>query len=507
MTTPVTYQSLFEKYRDDSAILRMEQYARWSLPTIFADHEIRSGKQVSVQRDYQSVGALLVNQLASKMASLLFPANQSFFRLDSSVSSALMAESLGVSQDDLANSMSQLENTAYRRIFLKASYNHIVQLLKLLIVTGNALLYRDSKGTNLHTYNVRQYSVLRDGAGKVLDMVLKERIAVQDIPVGVREKFEGRDRFDQVTLWTRITREARENTDVFVMTQQVDSHDVAYREEVPAAICPYIPVTWNLLTGENLGRGLVEDYAGDFAKLSELSEALALYQIEACRVLNMVKPGSGSDIDTMAESESGAWVSGDPTTAAAYEAGDYNKIQALSADLQLVFQRLSPAFMYGGNTRDAERVTAEEIRQQAEEANQALGGVYSAIADGLHIPLAHILCWEVEPSFVVEVIKGGVTLSVLTGVAALGRSSDVSKLLQAAQALSVIMPVFTQVSKRIDTEKVLTAVLQGFGLNADEYYKSEEQLKQEQAALAQQTSPQGVGADLANVAEATTGVL
>jgi hypothetical protein len=494
------YETLFNKYRDDSAILRTEKYALWSLPTVFARTEQRNGKQEPVERDYQSVGAMLTNTLASKITELLFPSNQSFFRLDSAVNPDEMASALSTDSASLASGLASLENTAYRRIFLKSSYNQLMQAMKLLVVTGNALVYRDSDGTNIHTYNMRQYAVMRDGTGKVMDIILKERTSPAALPPQYQPLFADRDPHDELCLYTRVQRMWATVTDTFHVSQMVEDIKLDTNDLYPEAICPYIPVTWNLLTGENMGRGLVEDYAGDFAKLSELSEALALYEIEACRVLHMAKPGSGVDVDSVAETESGGWVAADPLSVQAYEAGDAAKIQQLLADINSIIQRLAPAFMYGGNTRDAERVTAEEIRSQADEANRTLGGVYSVIADNLHIPLAHILCNEVNPDFISEVLAKGLTLSVLTGVAALGRSADVTKLLQVAQSLAVMLPVFTQSTKRIDPEKVITKVFEAFGLNIDDYSRTEEEL---QAILEQsQTPTTPVATDVSGVAGA-----
>jgi hypothetical protein len=497
---PGNYETLFNQYRDDSAILRMEKYALWSLPTVFARTELRNGKQEPVERDYQSIGAMLTNTLASKITELLFPSNQSFFRLDSAVNPDQMASALATDTKSLASGLADLENTAYRRIFLKQSYHQLMHAIKLLIVTGNALVYRDSTGTNIHTYSLRQYSVQRDGSGKIMDIILKERTSPAALPVKYQHLFKDRDPHQELCLYTRIQRMWATVTDTFHVSQCVENHMLDTNELYPEAICPYIPVTWNLITGENNGRGLVEDYAGDFAKLSELSEALALYEIETCRVLHMAKPGSGVDVDSVAETESGGWVSADPSAVEAYEAGDANKIEQLMAEIQAIFQRLAPAFMYGGNTRDAERVTAEEIRMQADEANRALGGVYSAIADNLHIPLAHILCNEVNPDFIKEILAKGLTLSVLTGVAALGRSSDVTKLLQVAQVLSTVMPVLTQTTKRINPELVIQKVFEGFGLNLDEYAYTEEELETLLAQTETPTTP--VNTDVSGVASA-----
>lgn len=497
-----SYESLFDKYRDDSAILRMERYAYWSLPSLFVDPDLgQNGRQQSVERDYQSVGALLTNSLASKMAGLLFPPNQSFFRLDASVDTNQMAKAMGVSAGDLNTAMSDLENTAYRRMFLRASYAQVTQGLKLVITTGNALLYRDSKNQTIHTYSLRSYALKRDGAGKLLDLILKEYITVGQIPANLQAHFMGRDEMDTVPLWTRVQRKPGTVTDVFEVTQQIECYDLEGRDVYPEAVCPYIPVTWNLVTGEDYGRGLVEDYAGDFAKLSALSESLALYEIEASRVLHLAAPGSGGDIDMAAQSDSGQWLQMDPEKVSAYEAGDYNKINALLQDLQSIVQRLAPAFMWTGNVRDAERVTAEEIRMQAEEADRSMGGNYSSLADNLHIPLAHILCNEVDPNFVGEVIGGGLTLSVLTGVAALGRSADVNKLIQAAQVLATVLPVLGDpgAGGRFDVNRICEKVFEGFGLDITEYQFTEEEL----AAQAQQdasTAAVGANPELAGVA-------
>lgn len=482
-----TYESLFDEYRDDSAILRMEKYALWSIPTLFVDTcLVQNGKQTSVERDYQSIGAQLVNSLSSKMTALLFPSTQPFFRIDTNIDTDAISAAMGVNSSTLASSIADLENRAYRRLFLKNTYSQLVYGIKLALVTGNTLLYRDSAENKMHAYSLRSYALRRDGAGKVLDIILKERTTVAQVPDALKRHFQGRKEFEQVSLWTRIKRESRVVGDVFVVTQQLETFDLDVREEYPEAVCPYIPITWNLVTGEDYGRGLVEDYAGDFAKLSSLSEALALYEIESCRVLHLASPGSGGDIDAMASAPSGEWVSADPAKVQAYEAGDYAKIKALLDDINSIYQRLAPAFMYGGNTRDAERVTAAEIHQQAAEANTMLGGNYSSIADQAHIPLAHILCQEENPDFVAEVLAGGLSLSVLTGVAALGRSSDVTRMTEAFQVLSVLLPV-AQSNPSVDPNRIWGKVLEGYGLKLEDLQFTEEELRQQQAQ--QQATP------------------
>lgn len=477
MQNPVSYENLFTQYMDSSAILKTEDLAKWSLPTIFADPTLREGKQVQIARDYQSIGAMLTNYLASKLTQLLFPSNQPFFRLEGTQDNT--AASLGMTSKDLSSRLAELENAAYKRIFMGSSYHQIVHALKLLIVSGNCLLYRDSTDYRTLAYSIRQYSILRDGTGKVLDIILKERITVGSVPASMQPLFPNRKDTDALTLWTRCKRQHRSMGDTFIVSQQIENHAVPDISEYPEKVCPFIPVVWNLVTGENYGRGLVEDFAGDFAKLSSLSEALALYEIETCRVIHLVSPGSTVDIDQLRGADSGSYVQGKVGEVAAVEAGDAQKIQALLNDLQTIYQRLAPAFMYSGNMRDAERVTAEEIKSTSMQADISLGGIYSSIADAMHVPLAHILVNEIEPSFITEVVSGGINLSVLTGVAALGRSTNIQNILEAANDIAMCAQVFPNVSKRFDMDKVIEIILLGRGVKLDDVLKSEEQLQQE----------------------------
>lgn len=490
MQDKVLYENLFNKYRDDSTITKIESYAKWSLPTIFADVDIRNGQRVPVARDFQSVGAMLTNYLASKLTQLLFPANQPFFRLEGTQDMGTLAMMIGSNEGELTATLADLENSAYRRIFMGSSYHQLVHAIKLLIATGNTLIYRDSEEGRTLAYSLRQYTVLRDGTGKVLDIVLKERVAYSTLPDEVKVLFKGRKDTDELILWTRCQRKHRSKSDTFEVSQQVEQFSIGDISEYPEKICPYIPVVWNLVTGENYGRGLVEDFAGDFAKLSELSQSLTLYEIEATKVLHLVSPGSGTDVDELQDAESGEYVQGKAGEVAAYEAGDYNKIRIIMEDLQAIYQRLAPAFMYSGNVRDAERVTAEELRMNAQEAEVSLGGVYSSLADSLHVPLAHILVNEINPSFITEVVQGGITLNVLTGVAALGRSSSIQNLLEAANDLALCLPVFAQASNRFDKERIIDMILLGRGVKLSDVMKTEEQLQQDLAA--QQNQPMAV---------------
>lgn len=198
------------------------------------------------------------------------------------------------------------------------------------------------------------------------------------------------------------------------------------------------------------GRGYVEEYAGDFAKLSELSQALTEYELNSCIVLNVYNPAGNFDVDRAVSSISGDWITGNKDAVQPYEVGDYNKIQTLVDNLQAISQRLSIAFMSTSNQREGERVTATEIMQNATEAEQVLGGVYSQLSQNMHMPLAYLLLHEVQPEVINAVERGEFKLDILTGLQALSRSSENQSLLVAASEINAIVPIMAQLSKRFN---------------------------------------------------------
>ena len=353
MPATKTHQTLFEEYRDNRLLLKFEQYSKWTVASVFPNQVKKGDLQGNdiIERDYQSMGAILVNNLTAKLVKLLFPVGLPFFKLEDSKELKDFLNELDWKFSK--KTLPEIENLCSERILRNAGYAQLHQLIKTLIVTGNALVVR--KNDSLIVYTPRNYSVLRDADGKVLDLVLREQISYDDVSLELREVLnaknkEPRDTFD---LYTRCK---RGEGGLFTVSQQVEGRDVGEPIVYARNLCPYLAVCWSIVNGDSYGHGLVEDLAGDFAKLSCLSEALAKYEIDACRVVNLVKSGSGGDIDALAEAEIGEWVQADPDAVGKTDPGDANMIKNLLLDIEQVIGRLSIAFMYTSNVRDAERV-------------------------------------------------------------------------------------------------------------------------------------------------------
>ncbi|MFA0994142.1 portal protein, partial [Klebsiella pneumoniae] len=168
----------------------------------------------------------------------------------------------------------------------------------------------------------------------------------------------------------------------------------------------------------------------------ELSQGLTDYQIESLIIRHVYNAQGGFDVESAVNSRNGDWISGNVNAVQNYESGSYQKMNEIRLGLEAIMQRLNVAFMYTGNMREGDRVTAYEIARNADEAEQVLGGVYSQLSQNMHLPLAYLLLYEVRKDFIQAIDRQEIELNILTGLQALSRSSENQALLVAANEIA-----------------------------------------------------------------------
>jgi hypothetical protein len=485
---PLTAAARWEQLRDSAAIRRAEEFAKMSLPYIMRDP--LQGDHADIEHDFQSVGAVLVNNLGAKLVQSLFPTGVPFFR--SELTDAIKAAADGQDVDDSAVSaaLAQLDQKATKRLFLNASLAKLTRVVKLLIITGNALLYRDSAKATVVCWSMQSFAVRRDPMGDWQEIILKQRFKAQDLEPSYVEDLQRANknlRPDSIVdLYTYLKRDKGAVMEYCTSEHEIDGVPVGPRGSWPAHLCPYICPTWNLADGEHYGRGHIEDFTGDFAKLSLMSEKLGLYELESLDILNVVNEQAGAVVDDYQDADTGDYVPGGVNAVTSYERGDYNKINAVNNSISAVVSRLSMAFMYTGNTRDAERVTAEEIRQTASEAEATLGGVYSLLAEGLQGPLAYVCLSEVSVDLLSGLISKAHKPTIQTGIPALARSMAVQNLINAGQVIVGLIPGLKQVDRRFSVPRMVDMVLAAYSVDSSELFQTPEEMQAEAKQLEQQ---------------------
>lgn len=463
------HERIWSQYHDESAMARYEEYAVWTTPSVFPP-QITDNKVLSpLEHDYQSDVGQMVVALANKLMVSLFPFTKPFFTLGS--------EKVKLDKDELSE-LNKVATRACNSLFRYANYAKLVEALLNIIVTGNALLYREVGSGRMVAYSARRYCTRRDWAGVVKDIVIKEEVQLDDLPETYLHKLrnEGRaiaDTTQKAILWTYV-----HFTDTEYVEQLFVDQVQVQEQSGPKELCPYVPMVWKLCTGEHSGRGLVEDLAGSIAKYSELSRALALYECEALRMRHMVDPTAQVDLKQFSQAGIGDFVEGNAAGITVHEGGEYGKIKQIQEELTLIEQRLQRAFMYTGQFRASERTTAEEIRQVVRAAEETFGGAYSQLGATVHTALAHLTVQDIDPTLAAIMRKQDAEITLETGLKAMSRSATTDAWLTASQELATVIPAVQQFAPTQDPVLVARQILEANGLDLRETARDEEQMQE-----------------------------
>jgi hypothetical protein len=144
----------------------------------------------------------------------------------------------------------------------------------------------------------------------------------------------------------------------------------------------------------------------------------------------MVNEGGTTSKRKIARASSGDVVDGDSKDVTVLGLDKFNDYRVAKETADGIEKRLEQAFLLNSSVqRDAERVTAEEIRFVAAELEQTLGGVYTILGQELQLPLVRCYMAQMQRDGSLPAIPAkAVNPQIVTGLDALGRTSDLQKL-------------------------------------------------------------------------------
>jgi len=106
-----------------------------------------------------------------------------------------------------------------------------------------------------------------------------------------------------------------------------------------------------------------------------------------------------------------------------------------------ITERLSYAFLLNSSVRrDAERVTAEEIRYMAQELESSLGGTYSLLSTDFQLPLVRLVLDRLSKGGKLPELPEIVKPQIVAGLEGLGRGYDLNRLQMLLQYLQPFGP-------------------------------------------------------------------
>lgn len=434
---------------------KVELCCKLTLPRLWYDEGEEDSYAVSTL-DFQSLGALCVSHMSNRTILTMFPPSRGFFRMEAPADVAKLAKELGFSEPDLAKEMSSVEQKAFRHLENSLQRPKLTRMAELLIATGNCLVVEED-ARQLRVMSLRYYCVQRTRKGGLKSLIIREKLLFDELDDKLQAMLSGRFPADQtVDYYTWVVRQPGGSFIETVWVNDIllpNDYGSRYAKEEDL---PYHVLTWSLADNKNYGTGLVEDYIRDFAALSAVSQAVTEGSVACAQNRILVDPGSTTKPDDFNTSSNNQAIPGTPETINNVMLGNPAGVQVSMSHEEKIDRRLRQAFMLtSGIIRQAERLTAFEIRKMAEEMDIQHGGSYSALSGTVQPWMAK---WCLRGAKVPKQFINNDGISLVTGTDALSRNADVDNMRMAMEDLGAAQAIPEEVRAEISWPRLIAFV-------------------------------------------------
>jgi len=468
---------------------RAEKFAELSMPAMF--RKTGSGGSDSLPDKYsQSLVAKLVKNLSSKITLTLFPPSASGFRLDpDGISMEQLTQGDESMVSEVRASLSVGSDLINREIEAQDIRKFVFGLVDYQLVIGSCIMEKVPK-RGIKVHGLRNIAVTLDDVGEAIRMCVFEEL--NRLPEGV-EGVEPKPLEETYELYTMSTwMPERKKWEV---VQEIDGVVVSSKEysdkKHPFA---YQGMVWNV--GEPLHRPYIEDFIGSISAYDKLSKVLTDGSLIASKSLTFVNERGGrTRKKDVAESENGAVIDGvaDDVTSFQHQKNfDFQVPMQVRAELR---SELEDVFLAKNSiTRQAERVTAEEIREMAQELETALAGVYAIISNRI---TKRIVTWVMDE---IGIEFKTIDVKIITGLNALGMNNEIMKLDGFMTRLGQLQKV-----DWIKDKELIDRYAEGYGVNTVNLLKTPQEFQRDQQAMQEQMAMQQMAQSGAQSAGETAG--
>lgn len=474
---------------------RARENASFTLPWLMPEEGHNETSRVA--QPWQSVGGRGLTNLGSRITTTLFPPNIPNWR--ATVTRATL-ESEGMTADEQGEFDSALSGFEqdYRRSFESSGDRAVItEALRTHLGTGDVLLRFNHRTGKLRYYRLNQFVVRRDLDGDIQTIIVKEVIGYKSLPDDIRDQIPAEDpsgkQREDVVVFTKIERleGGRFSEGQYIDGNLVEGTEGEYPTELKT---PWRVLRYTQVPGENYGRAYLDDHIADLMALDSFMQSTIQGTALAVKTLFFVRPGSSVTRKQLQQARNGDTLIGQADDVTVFTLDKNFDFRIAFQMIEKLEQRLGFSFLLNSAvTRDAERVTAEEIRFMAQELEAALGGFYARLATDLQLwyikqRLAYMENEEDAPALPEELVD----VQITTGVDALGRRVELDNLdLFLVGILEKFGPqMFQQI---INMNEYLRRRAAALGIDTRNLVKSE----QETQAEADDEQVQGIARDVA----------
>ena len=477
-------------------INRAEDSAKFTIPALMPpQHGNGDVKHNRLYQPYQSLGSRGVNALSANLLISLLPPNQSFFRLV--IDDAAIAKLGGPEiQSEVEASLSQIERIVQKEVEIMAFRPVIHEALRLLVVTGNALIHMDKDG-DLRCFRLDNYIIRRRPNGKTDTIVLKEQVYLdalsEEMQTLLIPEVGGGHKEKTVDLFTCVhwdPSKKKFHTYQMIKNILVPGSEATYPEKE----VPFLALRFTRVQGENYGRSFVEEHIGDIRSLEGLSQAILEASAASAKALFLVNPNGTTKAKVLAESGNGAIVQGNAADVTTLQVGKAADLSVAFQTINLIKERLGKAFLITSDLfRDAERVTATEIQAVIRQVEKSLGGLYSLLSNEFQLPLINLILKSLSRRRKIPKLPKEVSPTIVVGMDAIGRAAELEKLDMLLTGLGQLFGP-EALAQVVNVNEYLTRRAASLGVNTAGLIKTEEELMAEQQAQMAQMAAQQVAA-------------
>lgn len=483
--------------------------AALTIPWVCPPTRYRTGGRADLPKPNQGLGARGISNLTGKFLTVLMPPGMPFYKVgltaaverdlaNQEQAGAAVALALSAYEMDIVVSIAQDGDRA-----------GIASGMLHLPITGNVLLQLLAKGGVRH-FGIDQFVVRRGGDGKMLETILCEVMPLGSLDKDHQTQLKAAapeltDDEETVEVYTRVYRHDDGRYYEYQEAEGVilDDTDGQYPDDE----CPWLPLRWSYVAGEDYGRGLIEATFKDWKKFDELSEALGDAAKNAAKLIWMTGGGGATAlVARLSKAKSGDFVAGDASQVKALQQEKANDLQvaykqheALKTDLSLICL-LGTAIQRGGD-----RVTKFEVEYLARELEAVYSNEYTIIGREFQEPYFKAKSAQLRRRGVIPALPPkALKVQITTGIDALGRGSDqmrMESLADIATKASQLPPQLMNAREFLRRSAANLAVKPDGLIPSDEEVQAQEQ-KAQQAALIQQVAPEMIrGASEAGLAQ------
>jgi hypothetical protein len=460
---------------------RAREASLLTLPQIYPPEG--SDSNTKYPTPYQSVGGKGVNNLANKIVLSLFPPSQAFFKLG--LSPADLAAT-GKSEGSVKEAMYVLERAIVNEMELSSLRPKLVLALKQGIIGGSFVMYIPDDGAP-EIFHLNEIGIKRDKQGNVLKLVLKQEVMYQSLASNIQKQLKDVSEDCQqgkkpLEMYTCIIKKGK----MYQVWQEIKDTKIEgtdgtfLKKDLPYIFVPFVD------NGEDYGRSYIEDFIGDLQSYEGLRQSLLEGAAESARILYLLNPNSVLSLKKLQAARSGDVLLGNREDVQVLQADKSLDMSVTQKEADSLRQELAITFLLDSAVRrNAERVTAEEIRTVSQELEVSLGGIYSTMSVTLQAPLVRLYMNRlVKKKKLSEVLKNSTELEITTGSAALGRGTDFQTLTTFVATLTQIMQA-QGAGSYIDMPELIKRLAYSLDINTAQLVKTQEQIAQEQQAAAE----------------------